>query len=144
LALRPCRNLRWAKHRRQIRRPRRHPVFQAGTMIWGPPPAGLSPNLLRHGKNAQRGKTEALFNLAWSSSNGRGGLPKDDKEAARLYKLAADQGNAAAQAHLGPMDANGRGGLPKDDKEALRRYKLAAQQGNDWAQNRLRELGQKW
>jgi TPR repeat protein len=32
--------------------------------------------------------------------NGRGGLPKDDREAARLYKLAADQGNTIAQTNL--------------------------------------------
>jgi TPR repeat protein len=29
--------------------------------------------------------------------NGRGGLPKSDEEAARLYKLAAEQGTAMAQ-----------------------------------------------
>ena len=29
-----------------------------------------------------------------------GGLPKDDREAARLYKLAADRGNTKAQAAL--------------------------------------------
>jgi TPR repeat protein len=28
------------------------------------------------------------------------GLPKDDREAARLYKLAADQGNAYAEVGL--------------------------------------------
>jgi TPR repeat protein len=28
------------------------------------------------------------------AAQGRGGLPKDDREAARLYKLAADHGNA--------------------------------------------------
>jgi len=39
---------------------------------------------------------------------GRGGLPKDDHEAARLYKLAADQGNANGQANLGFFYATGR------------------------------------
>lgn len=39
-------------------------------------------------------------------SEGRGGLPKDEREAARLYKLAADQGNATAQVNLGEMYAN--------------------------------------
>jgi TPR repeat protein len=32
--------------------------------------------------------------------DGFGGLSKDDCEAARLFKLAADQGNAKAQAAL--------------------------------------------
>jgi TPR repeat protein len=39
-------------------------------------------------------------NLGFLYSRGRGGLPQDDREAARLYKLAADQGNNFAQAVL--------------------------------------------
>jgi TPR repeat protein len=54
----------------------------------------------------------------------------DDREAARLYKLAADQGNALAQISLGEFYENGRGGLPRDDREAARLFKLAADQGN--------------
>jgi TPR repeat protein len=34
-------------------------------------------------------------------AEGFGGLAKDDREAARLIKLAADQGDAAAQCALG-------------------------------------------
>jgi TPR repeat protein len=64
----------------------------------------------------------------------------DDREAARLYKLAADQGNADAQVNLGFFYENGRGGLPKDDPEAARLYKLAADQGNSWAQDALTRL----
>jgi len=66
--------------------------------------------------------------------HGRGGLPKDDREAVRLYKLAADQGNAIGQTTLGVFYESGRGGLPKDDREAARLYKLAADQGNAAAQ----------
>jgi hypothetical protein len=44
----------------------------------------------------------------------------DDSEAARLYKLAADQGNALAQVNLAVFFENGSGGLPKDDREADR------------------------
>jgi TPR repeat protein len=62
--------------------------------------------------------------------NDLGGLAKDDREAARLYKLAADQGLASAQKYLGVLYATGRGGLTKDDREAARLYKLAADQGN--------------
>jgi TPR repeat protein len=47
-------------------------------------------------------------------------------EAARLYRLAADQGHATAQTNLGTFYENGRGGLPKDDREAGRLYRLAA------------------
>jgi TPR repeat protein len=38
--------------------------------------------------------------------------------AARLYKLAADQGNAWAQGQLGLLYLSGHGGLPKDEREA--------------------------
>src|SRR5580704_2846346 len=58
----------------------------------------------------------------------------------RLYKLAADQGNAVAQAYLGIFYEQGRGGLPKDDREAARPFKLAADQGNAYAEAGLRRL----
>jgi TPR repeat protein len=47
----------------------------------------------------------------------------------RLYKLAADQGNAIGQLYLGEMYIYGRGGLAQDQAEAVRLYKLAADQG---------------
>jgi TPR repeat protein len=59
---------------------------------------------------------------------GYGGLEKNDREAARLYRLAADQGNAYAQYNLGVLCAAGYGGLAKDEQEAARLYRLAADQ----------------
>jgi hypothetical protein len=47
----------------------------------------------------------------------------DDREAARLYKLAAAQGLAGAQCNLGLFYVQGRGGLSKNDREAARLYK---------------------
>jgi hypothetical protein len=43
----------------------------------------------------------------------------DDREAARLFKLAADQGYAEGQRDLGILYADGRS-VPKDDREAAR------------------------
>ena len=60
----------------------------------------------------------AQFNLGVDYRDGLGGLPKDDREAARLFKLSADQGNANAQFNLGRFYENGLGGLPKNDREA--------------------------
>ena len=60
-------------------------------------------------------------------ANGEGVL-KDETEAARWYRLAAEQGNAAAQYNLGVMYSNGQGVL-KDEAEAARWYRLAAEQG---------------
>jgi TPR repeat protein len=68
-------------------------------------------------------------------------MQQSDREAARLYKLAADQGNANGQTALGVFYEQGRGGLPKDDREAVRLYKLAADQGNEYAQAALKRLG---
>ena len=65
---------------------------------------------------------------------------KDYPEAARLYRLSADQGNAYAQAILGIFYEQGRGGLPEDEREAARLYRLAADQGITRAQSALRRL----
>ena len=49
-------------------------------------------------------------------ANGEG-VPEDDAEAVRWYRLAADQGHAGAQYNLGVMYANGEG-VVEDDAEA--------------------------
>jgi TPR repeat protein len=48
------------------------------------------------------------FNIGLFYKQGRGGLPKDDRQAARLYKLAADQRNAFAQVNLGFLPRRGQ------------------------------------
>ena len=53
----------------------------------------------------------------------------DAREAVRLYRLAATEGDALAQNNLGVAYANGEGGLPRNDREAVRYYRLAADQG---------------
>jgi TPR repeat protein len=68
-------------------------------------------------------------NLAVLYEHGLGGLPQDDGEAARLYRLAADRGIAQAQGNLALFYEQGRGGLAKDDHEAARLRKLALDQG---------------
>ena len=51
-------------------------------------------------------------------ANGQG-VPEDDAEAVRWYRLGAEQGDAAAQSNLGVMYATGQG-VPEDDAEAVR------------------------
>ncbi len=46
------------------------------------------------------------------------GVPQDYAEAAKWYRLAAEQNNAAAQYNLSLMYANGQG-VPRDDGEAV-------------------------
>jgi TPR repeat protein len=57
-----------------------------------------------------------------------GGVPEDDVEAVRWYRLAAEQGNAAAQFFLGAIYSLGYG-VPEDHAEAGRWHGLAAEQG---------------
>ena len=56
------------------------------------------------------------------------GVPEDDAEAVRWYRLAAEQDDASAQYFLGFAYANGRG-VPEDYAEAVRWYRLAAEGG---------------
>jgi TPR repeat protein len=88
-------------------------------------------------KAMRLGNPLAANNLGSLYAQGSGSLPKDDREAARLFKIAADQGLAAAQTNLASFYQNGRGGLPKDDVEAVRLHKLAADQGYAPSQNAL-------
>ncbi len=64
------------------------------------------------------------------------GVPEDDAEAVRWYRLGTEQGNAAAQLNLGLMYDNGEG-VPEDDAEAVRWFRLAAEQGYAAAQLNL-------
>ncbi len=54
-------------------------------------------------RDADQGDANAQSRSAISTKPVAGGLAKDDREAARLYKLAADQGNAAARNNLGVL-----------------------------------------
>ena len=61
------------------------------------------------------------------------GVPEDDAEAVRWYRLAAEQGLAAAQLNLGGSYANGEG-VPEDHVLAYIWSNLAAAQGAEFAQ----------
>ena len=64
------------------------------------------------------------------------GVPQDDKEAVKWYRLSAEQGYAEAQFNLGFMYDNGEG-VPQDYKEAVKWYRLSAEQGNALGQYNL-------
>ena len=71
-------------------------------------------------------------------SKGRG-VGRDYDEALRLYRLAADQGDADAQCSLGVMYDFGRG-VERSATKARYWYGLAADQGNTHAQDALRQM----
>ena len=80
---------------------------------------------------AEQGNAAAQFNLGLMYASGEG-VPKDDAEAVRWYRLAAEQGTAAAQRNLGLMYANGEG-VPEDDVTAYAWLNIAAAQGQSSA-----------
>ena len=59
----------------------------------------------------------------------------DPAEAARLFRLAADQGLPAARSHLGRCYLEGRG-VDQDAREAVNLWQLAADAGDATAQSR--------
>jgi hypothetical protein len=88
-------------------------------------------------KASDLGYAAAQANLGGFYSAGLGGLAKDDREALRLFKLAASQGDPFGNNNIGFFYESGRGGLRKDDGEAARLYKLAANNGDYWGQFNL-------
>ena len=84
---------------------------------------------------AEQGNAVAQNNLGYAYDNGFG-VPEDDAEAVRWYRLAADQEYAIAQFNLGAMYDNGTG-VAEDYVEAVRLFRLAADQGNANAQSGL-------
>jgi TPR repeat protein len=80
----------------------------------------------------------AQYNLGVCYLDGSG-VTKNDVEAVRLYRLAADQGYAQAQFYLGACYQQGIG-VPKNEAEAVRWYRLAASQGHASAQEALTRI----
>ena len=76
---------------------------------------------------AEQGDRRAAFLLGTRFASGRGGA-RDDSEAFRWFKQAAEAGLAEAQYNLGIMYGNGRG-VQRNMLEAARWYRAAAEQG---------------
>jgi TPR repeat protein len=76
---------------------------------------------------AELGDPAAQHNMGVMHESGEG-VPQDDKEAVRWYRLSAAQGAAYAQTNLGLMYGEGRG-VDKDYQEAIRWFRLAAEEG---------------
>ncbi|MDE2730342.1 MAG: tetratricopeptide repeat protein, partial [Bacteroidota bacterium] len=101
-------------------------LFQRGRTSATSPPAAT---------DAPRDTAEELFQRGRTYAEGLG-VPQNYREAVRLYRQSADQGNAEAQVSLGNMYSWGRG-VSQNDGEAVRLYRQSADQGNAYAQFRL-------
>jgi TPR repeat protein len=83
-------------------------------------------------QSASLGRPRAQTLLAYLLTSGQGG-PVDMSRAIRLYKLAAERGDADAQNNLGEINEMGRG-VDRNLDEALHLYELAATKGLGSAQ----------
>ena len=91
---------------------------------------------------ANQGLAEAQYYMGLMYVKGNG-VPENDKEAVKWYRLAAEQGDVDAQYTLGGMYAFGQG-VPEYDREAAKWYRLAAEQGDADAQKELEILQRKF
>ena len=84
---------------------------------------------------AEESDADGQFGMGLLYANGYG-VPLNDDQALKWYRLAADQGHAEAQCNLGVMYANGWG-VSQSDEEAFKWYSLSAEQGVTPAQTSL-------
>ena len=75
--------------------------------------------------------SEEMLNLGMKHDYGLG-VPENDVEAVRWYRMAAEQGHADAQYSLWEMYADGLG-VPQDSVVAYMWHDIAATNGNDLA-----------
>ena len=93
------------------------------------------PDVQRNLAAAAKGDPDAQYRLGVLYQTGRG-VRKDLKEAAKWYRLAANQGKAYAQMNLGMMYFDGEG-IPQDKNEGVKLFTAAANRGDAMAQRRL-------
>jgi TPR repeat protein len=82
---------------------------------------------------AEKGEPSAQYYLSLMYGNGRG-VPRDDSEAEKWYRKAAEQGHVEAQLRVAFQYQYGSS---KDYAGAAKWYRKAAEQGNANAQNTL-------
>jgi hypothetical protein len=87
-------------------------------------------------KLAKVGDEEAQMAVAHAYETGEE-AKQDAAEAAKWYRMAAEQGNLEAQFRLGRLVQEGAPGLKKNAETAAKLYEGAAKQGHSGAQNWL-------
>ena len=82
---------------------------------------------------AEQGYAGAQYNLGVMHANGDGVI-EDDKEAAKLFRLAAEQGHTSSQYNLGLMYYSGQGVI-QDNVYAHMWWNIAAANGHEIARS---------
>lgn len=90
-------------------------------------------------QGAAVGDAQAQYTLGVLYSEGRGVIPRDTLEGARLLRQAADNGSVPAQARLGEMLLDGRG-IARDALQGGRFIQMAAEASDAAAMTRLAEM----
>jgi TPR repeat protein len=107
-------------------------IHTLASVTAAPPPSpaitGEKPYIASLRARARRGDAQAQFDLGACYRFGQG-VPKNEVEAVRWYRKAADQGYDKAQYNLGVCYDAGTG-VAKDHEEAARWYRRAAYQGH--------------
>jgi len=85
---------------------------------------------------ADKGDAKAQYELGRAFFSGTLGVAKDEAEAVKWFRKAAEQNVADAQFSLGVCYANGRG-VAEDDAEAVKWFRKAAEQNYARAQYNL-------
>ena len=84
-------------------------------------------------RKAEQGDVDAQFHVGFMYNVGEG-VPQDQKEAAKWYRLAAKQNDAWAQNNLGVLYVEGEG-VPKNYRMARKWFAAAAQHDADALSN---------
>jgi TPR repeat protein len=90
---------------------------------------------------AEQGDPKAQFFLGFMHDMGFG-VPENDKQAFKWYKLTAEKGDSRAQLFTGFMYDFGKG-VPKDYQKAVKWYQLASEQGYMQAKRNIYKLAEK-
>src|SRR2546430_722208 len=85
---------------------------------------------------ADKGDAKAQYELGRAFFSGTLGVAKDEAEAVKWFRKAAEQNVADAQFNLGVCYANGQG-VPEDDAESVKWFRKAAEQNLADAQYNL-------
>ena len=105
-----------------------------GKQMWAEGKEDEALNAFKRSVASAPNNSSALVGLGYAYSSLKVG--KDDVQAIKCWRKAAEQGNADGQLYLGWMYANGTG-IDKDQVEAVKWYRKAAEQGNADAQSNL-------
>jgi TPR repeat protein len=97
---------------------------------------GAAEQLARLRRHVENEVPEAIAHLGIVYEEGRLGLVKSDKKAAKIYRRAVELGDVHAMAYLGEMYNKGSG-VKLDKKKAARLFRMAADRGNAVAQNKV-------